>query len=82
MLGTFLVGLMLGSVMWLSGRVAICIGLHAGLNLPFAFYGGIPILQPSLGALVGALLIAIAMILSGRCSAPVLRRNPLTGATG
>lgn len=81
-LGTFLVGLMLGSVMWLSGWVAICIGLHAGLNLSFALYGWIPILQPSLGALVGALLVAIAMVLSGRGSAPALRRNPFAGATG
>ena len=32
-LGTFLVGLGLGTVMCLSGTVALCIGLHAGLNL-------------------------------------------------
>ena len=32
-LGTFLVGLGLGSAMCLSGTVALCIGLHAGLNL-------------------------------------------------
>ena len=32
-LGTFLVGLALGTVMCLSGTVTLCIGLHAGLNL-------------------------------------------------
>jgi membrane protease YdiL (CAAX protease family) len=31
-LGTFLVGLALGAVMCLWGRLALCIGLHAGLN--------------------------------------------------
>jgi membrane protease YdiL (CAAX protease family) len=31
-LGTFLVGLALGAVMCLWGRLALCIGLHAGMN--------------------------------------------------
>jgi membrane protease YdiL (CAAX protease family) len=31
-LGTFLVGLALGTAMCLTGRLALCIGLHAGLN--------------------------------------------------
>jgi membrane protease YdiL (CAAX protease family) len=63
-LGTFLVGLMLGSVMWLSGRVSICIGLHAGLNIPFAFAAGSPAPPPLPGALLGALLLAVAIGLS------------------
>jgi len=33
MLGTFLVGHALGALVCLSGSVALCIGLHAGLNL-------------------------------------------------
>jgi membrane protease YdiL (CAAX protease family) len=32
-LGTFLVGLLLGAVYVASGSISLCIGLHAGLNL-------------------------------------------------
>ena len=38
-LATFLVGLALGAVMLRTGAVALCIGLHAGLNLGALFLG-------------------------------------------
>lgn len=55
-LTTFLLGLVLGTVMLVSRAVALCIGIHAGLNLAAATWGVPPVglaLSPLLGGAIG-----------------------------
>jgi len=64
-LGTFLVGLMLGTVYLATASVSLCIALHAGLNLACLVCGVPPVrlaLGPFAGAGLGALLIAAGVI--------------------
>jgi membrane protease YdiL (CAAX protease family) len=69
MLATGLVGLALGALMLASGSVALCIGLHAGLNLA-AVACGIPpsrlVLPVPLALPAGALLLAAALVFARR----------------
>jgi membrane protease YdiL (CAAX protease family) len=65
-LGTLLVGLMLGSAMTASGSLALCIGLHMGLNLAGWACGVPPLrmaLSPETAALagIGGLAAGIAL---------------------
>ena len=65
-LGTLLVGLMLGSVMSASGSLALCIGIHMGLNLACWACGVPPLrmaLSPETAALagIGGLAAGIAL---------------------
>jgi membrane protease YdiL (CAAX protease family) len=63
-LATSLVGLALGALMLAGGSVALCIGLHAGLNLA-AFVCGIPpsrlALPAPLALLAGAGMLAVGL---------------------
>lgn len=79
-LGSFAVGLLLGTAMWTTGSLALCIGLHAGLNAA-ALWCGVPPVRSSLpapdGALLGALLLAAA---AGLARPPGARRRPAARA--
>jgi membrane protease YdiL (CAAX protease family) len=61
---TFLVGLGLGAV-WLATRsLALCVGLHAGLNLAIQLAGVPPTraaLSPAAGAVCGCALLGLAL---------------------
>lgn len=63
-LGTFLVGLVLGCVRCLAGSVGVCIGLHGGLNLA-VFLCDLPpsrlSLAPGPSAICGLVLLAAAI---------------------
>jgi membrane protease YdiL (CAAX protease family) len=64
-LGTFLVGLMLGSVYLAARSVALCIALHAGLNLACLVCGVPPVrlaLVPLAAAGLGSMLLAASLI--------------------
>ena len=66
-LGTFLVGLALGTLAAAGGAVSICIGIHAGLNLALLAGGAsLPAsaLPPFAAGGVGALLTLLALLLS------------------
>ena len=52
-LGTFIVGLMLGTVYLATGSVALCIALHAGLNLA-CLVCGVPPVRLALGRFASA----------------------------
>jgi membrane protease YdiL (CAAX protease family) len=71
LLATFLVGLALGALMLASGTVALCVGLHAGLNLA-AVVCGIPparLVLPAAPALAGGTgLLALAVALARRAA--------------
>lgn len=62
--GTFLVGLGLGTVMRLGGSVGLCIAIHAGLNLA-SLAGGSPptrlALPATVSAATGLMLCAVAL---------------------
>jgi membrane protease YdiL (CAAX protease family) len=58
-LGAFLVGLALGGVLLVSGRVELCVGYHAGLNAALAVSARAPAPAPWAG-LAGLLLLALA----------------------
>jgi membrane protease YdiL (CAAX protease family) len=66
-LATSLVGLALGGAMWVSGSLALCIGLHMGLNLA-AWACGVPpvrlALAPGSAAVAGIAGLAAAIVLS------------------
>jgi membrane protease YdiL (CAAX protease family) len=68
-LTTSLVGLALGALMLASGSVALCIGLHAGLNLA-AIVCGIPparfVLPERLALLCGLALLVVAALAARR----------------
>jgi hypothetical protein len=68
-LATSLVGLALGALMLAGGSVALCIGLHAGLNLA-AVVCGIPparlALPAPIGLLVGAGILAVGLLAARR----------------
>jgi membrane protease YdiL (CAAX protease family) len=64
-LGTFLVGLMLGTVYVTTESIAICIALHAGLNAACLACGVPPVrlaLSPLASAVVGSLLLAASLL--------------------
>lgn len=64
-LGTLLVGLALGTLYVATGSVALCIGLHAGLNLAAVVCGIPPVrlaLGPAAGALAGGVLVMAAVL--------------------
>jgi membrane protease YdiL (CAAX protease family) len=63
-LGTFLVGLMLGTIYLATESVSFCIALHAGLNLACLVCGVPPVrlaLGPFASAGLGALLLAASL---------------------
>ena len=66
--GTFFVGLGLGTVMRLGGSVGLCIAIHAGLNLA-SLVGGSPPTQLALpataSAATGLVLCAAALTMLG-----------------
>jgi len=79
-LTTFLLGLALGPVMLLSRAVALCIGMHAGLNLAAATWGVPPAgsaLSPLLGGAIGVAYVAggIAWARSARATAMIAPSN-------
>ena len=64
-LGTFLVGLMLGTVYVATGSVSLCIALHAGLNLACLACGVPPVrlaLGPFASAALGSMLLATSLL--------------------
>lgn len=64
-LGTFVTGLGLGALMLTTGSLALCMGLHAGLNLAVWVYGVPPCGCGSpglLGAVAGVLVLAVAVL--------------------
>ncbi len=66
-LGTGLVGLMLGTAMRASGSLALCIGLHMGLNLAGLTSGVPPVgvsLPPSESAAAGLCVLGVAIVLA------------------
>lgn len=68
-LGTFCVGLMLGSVQLTSGSTALCIALHAGLNGACLLLGVPPVrelLAPLTSAALGGALLVGAVLASRR----------------
>ncbi len=68
-LGTGLVGLMLGTAMRASGSLALCIGLHMGLNLAGLTCGVPPVrlaLGPSAAAIMGLVGLVAAIVLARR----------------
>jgi membrane protease YdiL (CAAX protease family) len=68
-LATSLVGLALGALMLASGSVALCIGVHAGLNLA-AVVCGIPpfrlVLPAALALSFGAAILAVGLLAARR----------------
>lgn len=65
MLGTFCIGLALGSVFVVTGDVWLCVALHAGLNLAGLVCGAPPVrwaLDPGAAAIVGPILLALALV--------------------
>lgn len=63
-LGTFLVGLGLGGVRLAGGRIGLCIGIHAGLNLAILGCGAPPVracLPPATAACVGIAVLLVAL---------------------
>lgn len=67
-LATFLVGLALGAVMQATGAVALCIGLHMGLNLAAAVLGvsaAGSLLELGVSAVAGGLVLLAALGLTG-----------------
>jgi len=76
-LGTFLVGLMLGAVYLGTAAIELCIALHAGLNLGCVACGVPPVrlaLSPSASALAGTLLLAASLVILHTGSAHRLGR--------
>lgn len=68
-LGTFLVGLGLGSLYVAGGSVAVCVAVHAGLNLAAWVCGAPPrrlALSPPCGAVAGLALLAFSFSSLGR----------------
>ena len=66
-LGTGLVGLMLGTAMHASRSLALCVGLHMGLNLAGLTSGVPPVrvsLAPSESAAVGFCVLGVAIVLA------------------
>ncbi len=66
-LGTALVGLMLGTAMRASSSLALCIGLHMGLNLAGLTCGVPPVrlaLGPSYAAVMGLVGLVAAIVLA------------------
>ena len=81
-LGTSLVGLMLGTVFLATESVALCIALHAGLNLACLACGVPPVrlaLAPTASTALGALLLA-ASLLWMRSHARALATPPFRSA--
>jgi membrane protease YdiL (CAAX protease family) len=74
-LGTFVVGLFLGSAMLWTRSIALCIGIHAGLNLAAAACG-IPPTRWVLHWVPSALLSGALLWLAARWN----RRSPGVGA--
>lgn len=79
-LTTFLLGLVLGPVMLLSRAVALCIGIHAGLNLAAATWGvppAGPTLPPLLGTAIGLACVSggIAWARFARATAAIPSRT-------
>jgi membrane protease YdiL (CAAX protease family) len=68
-LATGLVGIALGAVMLAGGSVALCIGLHAGLNLAAIACGlppARPVLPESLALLAGAGILGVGLFAARR----------------
>ena len=88
MLGTFLVGLMLGAVYLGTGTIELCVALHGGLNLACVVCGVPPVrlaLSPPASALAGTLLLAASLVASPAARASRRARaaaSPFRSAVG
>lgn len=77
-LGTFVVGLVLGTLRVTGGGIALCIGLHAGLNLAILLTGAPPTAHPlSEGT---SLLLPVGALVLRRVRSPALRNRLLSAA--
>lgn len=84
LVGTSLMGLMLGALMLATGSLRACIAMHAGANLAALTCGSPPLLhalRPGAAVLAGALCLALLWIQAGRrrggrASAVLARRRP------
>jgi len=85
-LGTFLVGLMLGTLYASTESIGLCIALHAGLNLACLACGIPPVrlaLSPLASVGFGSLLLAASLLWlrerrSGRLASSAIPRSPET----
>jgi membrane protease YdiL (CAAX protease family) len=75
-LTTFLLGLVLGGLMKLSGAVSLCIGLHAGLNLA-ACACGVPPVRFALPIPVSAASCVVLLVAAVGLARVPRRRRPL-----